>query len=208
MIARRMGRPLTEGEMNQMWRVEEATVFTATPILPCLFLGALSDIQDITVLKRHQIGAVLNMNGEDREHVPPHWVLDNPDIKYLYGKLYDSSDIDLKPFLQPALAFIVENLLVRNRNVVVNCLLGKSRSAAIVIAFIMWFRQLSFDKAHAMVKEKRPIIQPNLGFVLALEHYEEWIHDLTFPGITIPKKYKPKKPDVKPITLTWGSCQP
>lgn len=47
----------------------------------------------------------------------------------------------------------------------VHCLVGISRSATICIAYLMVEKQIDFDSAHQLVKEARPIINPNHGFV-------------------------------------------
>jgi protein-tyrosine phosphatase len=49
---------------------------------------------------------------------------------------------------------------------------GVSRSASIVIAYLMKNRNLTFDSAYKFVKEKRTKIQPNPGFIAQLRAYE------------------------------------
>merc|ERR1711963_353669 len=47
-----------------------------------------------------------------------------------------------------------------------------SRSATLCIAYFMRHHNMSMDEAYAFVKEKRPIIHPNLGFVKQLKQFE------------------------------------
>lgn len=52
--------------------------------------------------------------------------------------------------------------------VLVHCNAGVSRSASVVIAFLILKKRMSFDDAFELVKERRPAIQPNSGFVKQL----------------------------------------
>jgi dual specificity phosphatase 12 len=54
------------------------------------------------------------------------------------------------------------------KQVLVNCFAGVSRSATIVIAYLMYKNKWSFEDAITFVKSKRNIINPNYGFVCQL----------------------------------------
>ena len=66
--------------------------------------------------------------------------------------------------------------IYNNNKILVHCYAGKSRSATIVIAFLMWYRQWSFSDAFKYVQECRSVIEPNLGFCAQLLHYEKELH--------------------------------
>jgi Dual specificity phosphatase, catalytic domain len=52
---------------------------------------------------------------------------------------------------------------------------GVSRSAAIVIAYLIRKRGMSFDSAVTFVRQRRPCIKPNSGFVRCLREWErQW----------------------------------
>ncbi len=55
--------------------------------------------------------------------------------------------------------------------VLVHCMQGISRSASIVIAYLMTTRNMSFDEAHAVAVRARPIVKPNSGFLAQLRAY-------------------------------------
>ena len=53
-----------------------------------------------------------------------------------------------------------------------NSAFGASRSAAIVIAFLMKEYNWKFMKAYDFLKIKRKVVSPNTGFALQLRNYE------------------------------------
>ncbi len=55
--------------------------------------------------------------------------------------------------------------------VLVHCNAGVSRSASVVIGFLMSQEKMSFDEAFSAVKTARPHIQPNPGFMSQLKKY-------------------------------------
>ena len=65
------------------------------------------------------------------------------------------------------------NFIKGDEKVFVHCAAGESRSATIVIAYLMWKKKLTFDKAYKLVKEKRPRIYPNFGFRQQLQMFEK-----------------------------------
>lgn len=53
---------------------------------------------------------------------------------------------------------------------------GISRSAAVVIAYLIRNHGMSYDAAFAFVKRQRACIKPNTGFVNALKEWESSWH--------------------------------
>merc|ERR1712226_1378241 len=89
-----------------------------------------------------------------------------------YGyALDDSVDSKLLPFLDAAVDFVAT--ATGKGACFVHCKGGKSRSASIVIAYLMKHRGLTFDKAKEVVRHGRPDIQPNAGFEHELRTFEK-----------------------------------
>ena len=62
----------------------------------------------------------------------------------------------------------------KGSSILVHWQVGMSRSATIVISYIMKkFPEMNFDKAYKFVKSKRPIVSPNDGFIRQLKTYEK-----------------------------------
>lgn len=57
--------------------------------------------------------------------------------------------------------------------VFIHCAVGRSRSASVVAAFLVLFRGLRLLDAMLLLRHRRPIVMPNLGFFAALVAIEE-----------------------------------
>ena len=57
------------------------------------------------------------------------------------------------------------------------------RSAAVVIAYLIYTHNMSYDSAFDLVRRKRACIKPNSGFVRALQDWEkQWRLAAQRPG--------------------------
>ncbi len=92
------------------------------------------------------------------------------DFIYEKFELEDIEEQDLKPFIMPAINFIEKGGIV-----FVHCHAGVSRSASIVISYIMYKLRLPFEMAFGFVKNKRNCIFPHTKFRNDLMELEEQI---------------------------------
>ena len=65
------------------------------------------------------------------------------------------------------------NFIQGNEKILVHCKAGASRSASIVIAYLMWDQKMSFEDALDFVAKKRLGVYPNMGFRDQLKKFEE-----------------------------------
>eukprot|EP00760_Papus_ankaliazontas_P032754 PhM_4_TR5953/c0_g1_i1/m.15810 len=67
----------------------------------------------------------------------------------------------------------IERHIASGHAVLVHCQMGVSRSASVVVAYVMKSQDLCLDSALALVKRQRPEVNPNTGFLRALVRWEE-----------------------------------
>lgn len=61
----------------------------------------------------------------------------------------------------------------REPSILIHCSNGNSRSASVMIAYLMKYQELNFETALSIVKRLRKRAIPNLGFVIQLRKYEK-----------------------------------
>ena len=84
-------------------------------------------------------------------------------IKYLQMKVRDSHSSLIAALFSESIQFIDEALKSGGR-VLVHCWKGVSRSATIVIAYVMRSQRLQYEAALALVQARRACVEPNPGF--------------------------------------------
>lgn len=150
---------------------KQTSVEVASQILERLFLGDYYDAANEKWLKEAHITHILNCTAN---------VVN--EVKHLYSETqgtykripaYDHDKFDLLAFLMEATDFINKAIESEEKsNVLVHCAMGISRSTTCVIAYLLRFhgqRFKSVKDALEFVKEKRPGVRPNHGFMEQLE---------------------------------------
>ena len=94
----------------------------------------------------------------------------NSRFTYLKIPIPDSINIKIVDHFDISFNFI-DNALLNNGRVLVHCFAGKSRSASIVIGWLMKNEKMSYENALQYVRNYRPCVEPNLGFCCQLKKY-------------------------------------
>ena len=67
---------------------------------------------------------------------------------------------------------LIDAYLADGKKILIHCAAGISRSPTILAAYLMRSRGMSCDEALEFIRRARPIVDPNLGFVIQLCAYE------------------------------------
>ncbi|PRP86140.1 MAP kinase phosphatase with leucine-rich repeats protein 1-like [Planoprotostelium fungivorum] len=134
-------------------------------IIPNLYLGNMRAAQTKAFLDKYMITHILTAATSISPEYPEDYI-------YKVVHLYDQEEQDLFECLEDSFRFIDEALRGAG-TILVHCAAGVSRSASIVIGYLMWSRKKSFLEAFTFVRSKRPIIGPNDGFMWQLQLYEK-----------------------------------
>ncbi|XP_026123047.1 dual specificity protein phosphatase 19-like [Carassius auratus] len=133
-------------------------------IRPFLLLSSQDAAHDIDTLKKLKVTHVLNV-AYGVENVFPDL------FTYKTVTVLDLPETDITSYFPECFQFIHE-ASQQAGVVLVHCNTGVSRSASVVIGFLMSQENMSFDEAYSAVKTARPCIQPNPGFMSQLKKYK------------------------------------
>ncbi|XP_058016588.1 dual specificity protein phosphatase 10-like isoform X1 [Ahaetulla prasina] len=152
-----------------------------SPILPFLYLGNERDAQNLEILLHLNVGHVLNVT----THLPLYHA-DSGRLHYKRLPATDNNRQDLRQYFEEAFEFI-EEAHQSGKGVLVHCQAGVSRSATIVIAYLMKHTLMTMGDAYKYVKGRRPVISPNLNFMGQLLQFETDLNAGVTPRILTPK---------------------
>lgn len=141
-------------------------------IMPRLFLGSIHAFADRDALAAHGITHILSVVDCDIGHRQR--VLRQPSREEPFTRLViaasDTTSSRLDRHFEAGSAFIAEGLATGS--VLVHCKAGQSRSATMVIAHLMREERWSVLKTLHFVQQRRPLVQPNVGFMEQLRAFE------------------------------------
>ena len=98
-------------------------------------------------------------------------------FSYLHIPIIDAISENIGQYFDKAIKFI-ETGLKEGNAVLVHCAAGVSRSATIVISYLMATRKLNVVEALKFVKERRPKVNPNTGFLKQLTDFEKKLREI------------------------------
>lgn len=134
-----------------------------TEVIKGLLMGSQDVAHSEALLKNYSINCVISLGIE----VP---YFDG--IKYLFVEVLDLPEFCIKNVFKQCFPLIDTER--ENENIVyVHCNAGISRSASLVIGYVMKELKINFKMAYALVKSKKSSIKPNEGFIKQLMEYEK-----------------------------------
>lgn len=138
-------------------------------ILPnLLYLGGIRDASDTDWLRRRGIKCVLSVANYIDEPAFRQAVADANASHHIF-EIADVSTQELSA-LFPELSDLIDRSLTSTppEPVLVHCMMGVSRSATVVLAYLMEKHRMNLDEATRLVLAQRNNIFPNDGFIRQL----------------------------------------
>lgn len=126
-----------------------------------LFISSHQVAGDLECLRRHGITHIVNTAADACTN---HFL---GQFQYLTYYLKDANHEDISIVFYKTLQWI-EEAVQKGSRVLVHCREGVSRSATIIIAYLMWKYSIPFETAHERIRRVRPICNPNTGFTCQL----------------------------------------
>eukprot|EP00164_Ancoracysta_twista_P000371 GFYU01000509.1.p1 GENE.GFYU01000509.1~~GFYU01000509.1.p1 ORF type:complete len:255 (-),score=53.71 GFYU01000509.1:147-911(-) len=141
--------------------------FRATQITDRIFLGDVKDAHHLEGLKKANIGHIVTII----QGVYPSF----PDeFEYKHVNALDVEWEDLSQFFDEVVAYFHKvHSSDSKKNILVHCMRGASRSATVLIAYLMKHENYTLQSALSLLQGKRSIVNPNARFYNLLERYEQ-----------------------------------
>jgi protein-tyrosine phosphatase len=128
--------------------------FSADKIQPRVHLGGIDSFENLPSFITHVVSLL---------HKRPK-LTDRSTVKQLFIRAEDDENQDLSSTFGACYGFIRAALEENNTNqVLIHCRAGKSRSATIMMMYLIRTRQWTYHKAKQYLKRKRPVIKINRG---------------------------------------------
>jgi atypical dual specificity phosphatase len=131
-----------------------------THIIDNIYLGSAFNAASYQVLKDNNIKMIINVTKSLSNYH------ENTN-EFIYKKypIYDDNEASIQGYLNSTLSDILsfqkQNYLQnKSDNILVHCFMGASRSASIVINYLMLVKNMSFDDALKFIHKKRIVVNP------------------------------------------------
>ncbi len=134
-----------------------------THILDNIYLGNYNDSLNLDMLKRLGIRTVISAM-DTRKPPVVLAAYSRMGIKHYHIKVDDHPSVDIMRYAQ-----LVIDIVNTGQPILVHCLMGMSRSATLVLAAVISKTGMGITDAIKYVRARRPIIQPNPGFMKQLQ---------------------------------------
>lgn len=141
--------------------------YEPTKIIDNLYLGNSYNARDYYNLKDIDVGLIVNAS----KCIPTYF---NNELEYIVVPVEDVQGANILTYLDGVIDkmhnFITHN---KSKNILVHCFMGSSRSATIIIAYLMKYKGYGYRDALNFIKEKRPVVNLNTDFFDQLNQYEK-----------------------------------
>ena len=168
--------PLTDEDIEIIAEAKEKDPPSANEILPNLFLGNKGAAEDTTYLKSKGITHLLNMGSASKRSPKFLVVPDKNELAKEVIEVKNSPDWGEMKVIDvfPECGEWIQRALNGGGRVMVVCWQGASRSAAVILAYLVSFKEIPLKEATRLVKIKRDI-RPHNTFLQQLIDYEDKI---------------------------------
>ncbi|KAJ4961371.1 hypothetical protein NE237_021281 [Protea cynaroides] len=148
-----------------------------------IYLGSDAIARNREILRQNGITHVLNCVG----FVCPEYFKNDLVYKTLW--LQDTPSEDITSILYDVFDYF-EDVREQGGRVLVHCYQGISRSTSLVIAYLMWRDDQSFEDAFQYVKAARGITNPNMGFACQLLQCQKRVHAVPASPNSVLRMYR------------------
>jgi protein-tyrosine phosphatase len=148
-------------ESNLLSKINYFMFSEPTLIIDKIYLGNGNNAANLNTLEKHNINVIINVTSE----------LDNyfeNDFTYYKFELLDEKENDMKQYFSKFLEIIKNH---KEDNILIHCFMGSSRSAIIVLLYLIKIKNMNFEDSLILLKQKRDIVNINVLFIEQLKEF-------------------------------------
>ena len=149
---------LSEKELGMSYNIDKIT--------NNIYLGNIKGLSEKEYLKTEKIKSILSLTKETPK------IDDELNINQKILPIDDLYSENIIKYFKECIEFIDNN-----GKIFIHCECGVSRSATIVIAYLMWKTHSTFEAVYSFVKKTRPEIDPNNGFRRQLKKFQQLLEE-------------------------------
>ena len=129
-----------------------------TFIIDNIYLGNAYNASNYNTLTNLDIGLIVNITTEIKNYYPD-------EFEYLNIKILDKNNENIEPHINKCIDKIISySDKYPDKNILIHCFMGSSRSAAIATAYYSKKKNMKIDDVVKILQKKRPIININTTF--------------------------------------------
>lgn len=137
-------------------------------VIDNLYIGSAYNAADYYMLKDINIGLIVNVTSEISNYYPE-------DFKYHKIEIEDINEHSLINSFEETFNIINDylesNESTDSKNIMIHCYMGASRSASIIVVYLIKNYNMSLDEAIQYMKSKRPETNINITFIEEIKKY-------------------------------------
>lgn len=134
-------------------------------IIDNIYQGKIHDAHNLNLIALNNIDIVVRLSEDRNDNIYGDRIqFYNFEIED--NALYKTELINYSKFIRG----IIDNN--RDRNILIHCNEGQSRSVSVIIFYLMTRHKLSYDESHSFIKSIKLDIRPNYAFERTLRTFE------------------------------------
>ena len=126
-----------------------------THIIDNIYLGNAYNAANYETLRNSNIKNIINITNNIPNYYEDYFEYKNYVMK-------DNNQSSISEYLDDSYQYINRN---KDKNILIHCYAGSSRSASLVLYYLIKKYNMTFDEANTLLKNKRDIVNINLTFI-------------------------------------------
>ena len=127
-----------------------------------IYLGNAYNASNFTYLKSFNIKIIINASNEINNYFPEEFTY------YKLLDIYDDNKSKINIYFDKFINIINDN---KNKNILIHCYMGSSRSACLVLLYLIKVKKLNIDNAIQFLKKKSDTFNINIKFLNEIKSY-------------------------------------